>query len=155
MPDFFRNSVSTRDYYLMRSPLASLSKFDFIGVLFLRVGLGALIGYNGFPLLIGGAETYERVGGAVSIIGIDSFHLFFGLASAVIQSLGGLFLILGILTRGIALLLSIIVGFALAGLILNAESFDTMMLVYGQINLAALSLAFIGPGRFSLDRRVV
>ena len=82
-------------------------------------------------------------------------HLLFGLASAVIQSVGGLFLILGILTRGIALLLSIIIGFALGRLILSAESVDTMMLVYGQINLAVLSLVFIGPGRFSLDRRGV
>ena len=139
----------------MRSPLASLSKFAFIGVFFLRVGLGALIAYNGFPLLIGGVETYERVGSAVSIIGIHSLHLLFGLASSVIQSVGGLFLMLGILTRGIALLLSIIIGFALARLSLSAESVDTMMLVYGQINLAALALVFIGPGRFSLDRRGV
>ena len=139
----------------MPSPLASLSKFDFIGVFFLRVGLGALIAYNGFPLLVGGAETYERVGSAVSIIGIHSLHLLFGLASAVIQSVGGVFLVLGILTRGIALLLSIIVGFALARMILNADSVDAMMLAYAQINLAALSLVFIGPGRFSLDRRGV
>lgn len=151
MPDSCRQGQSSP----MRSPLASLSKFDFIGVFFLRAGLGALIAYNGFPLLIGGVETYERVGSAVSIIGLHSLHLFFGLASAVIQSVGGLFLILGILTRGIALLLSILAGFALAGLIMNADSVDTMMFVYGQINLAALSLVFIGPGRFSLDRRGV
>ncbi|MAM91704.1 MAG: hypothetical protein CMI15_09525, partial [Opitutaceae bacterium] len=86
---------------------------------------------------------------------IHSLHLLFGLASAVIQSVGGVFLVLGILTRGIALLLSIIVGFALARMILNADSVDAMMLAYAQINLAALSLVFIGPGRFSLDRRGV
>ena len=138
----------------MRSPLASLSKFDFIGVFFLRVGLGALVAYNGFPLLIGGVETYERVGSAVSIIGIHSLHLLFGLASAVIQSVGGLFLLLGILTRGIT---SSIYHYRIRSSQTEfvAESVETMMLVYGQINLVALSLVFIGPGRFSLDRRGV
>ncbi len=139
----------------MKVSLSSLSKFDFLGVFFLRLGIGSLIAYNGFPLLVGGVESYERIGSAVSLAGINSFHIIFGLASAVIQAVGGLFLVLGILTRGIAALLTIIVGFALAGLIVNSDGIDTMMLVYAQVNLATLSLVFIGPGRFSLDRRGV
>lgn len=139
----------------MKPGLSSLSKFDFFGVLLLRVGLGALIAYKGFPLLVGGTETYERIGSAVTLIGIPSFHILFGIASAVIQTVGGVFLILGILTRGMALLLSIIVGFALANLIIHSSEVDSVMLVYAQINLALLALVFIGPGRLSLDRRGV
>ncbi len=139
----------------MKIAFSSLSRFDFLGVLFLRIGIGSLIAYNGFPLLVGGTETYERIGGAVALVGIPSFHIIFGIASAVIQSVGGLFLILGILTRGISLLLAIIVGLALANLVINSAGFDTMILAYAQINLALLSLVFIGPGRLSLDRRGV
>ncbi len=139
----------------MKPGLSSLSKFDFLGVLLLRVGLGALIAYKGFPLLVSGTDTYERIGSAVSIVGITNFHVLFGIASAVIQTVGGLFLILGILTRGMALLLSIIVGIALANLIMHSPEIDTVMVVYAQINLALLSLVFIGPGRLSLDRRGV
>jgi len=139
----------------MKSGLSSLSKFDFFGVLLLRVGLGALVAYKGFPLLVSGTETYERIGSAVSLIGIPSFHILFGIASAVIQTVGGVFLILGVLTRGMALLLSIIVGFALANLITHSSEIDSVMLVYAQVNLALLALVFIGPGRLSLDRRGV
>ena len=137
----------------MKPSLASLSRFDFLGVFLLRTGVGALIAYNGFPLLIGGAETYEEIGSTVGLVGIHSLHLVFGLASAVIQSVGGAFLVLGILTRGIALLLSIIVGFAVANIIQKTSGVDLTLLIYIQLNLALLALVFIGPGRFSLDRK--
>lgn len=139
----------------MTLSLSKLSNFDFLGVFLLRLGIGALIAFHGFPILVGGTEGYERVGSAVSLVGIHSFHLVFGLAAAVIQSVGGLFLILGILTRGIALLLSVIVGLAIAGLIRNGGPVDLSFLVYCQVFLGVLSLVFIGPGRFSLDRRGV
>lgn len=137
----------------MKLSLAGLSKFDFLGVLFLRLGTGSLIAYHGFPLLVGGADGYERIGAPVALIGISSFHLVFGLAAAVIQAVGGLFLILGILTRSIALLLTVIAGFAIANLIHHSSEIDTALLVHIQVCLALLSLAFIGPGRFSLDRK--
>ena len=73
----------------------------------------------------------------------------------VVQSVGGLFLILGIFTRGIGLLLFAIVGFALANLIIHSPEIDNVMVVYAQVNLTLLSLVFIGPGRLSLDRRGV
>ena len=137
----------------MKPSLASLSKFDFLGVLFLRLGTGALICYHGFPLLVGGTDGYERIGSPVALIGISSFHLIFGLASAVIQAVGGLFLVLGILTRGIALLLTIITGFAIANIFRHGGEFDLSLFVHLQIGLALLSLVFIGPGRISLDRK--
>ncbi len=137
----------------MKLSLAGLSKFDFLGVLFLRLGTGALIAFHGFPLLVGGTDSYERIGGPVGLIGITGFHLFFGLASAVIQTIGGVFLVLGILTRGNALLLTIITGFAIANLMQHTNGFDISLLFHFQISLALLSLVFIGPGRISLDRK--
>jgi putative oxidoreductase len=139
----------------MKVALTGLSRFDFFGVLILRIGVGGLIAYHGFPLWGEGTDTWERIGSSVSLIGITYFHLIFGIASVVIQSVGGLFLILGIFTRGIALLLSVIVGFALANLIIHSPEIDNVMVVYTQVNLALLSLVFIGPGRLSFDRRGV
>ncbi|OUW16339.1 MAG: hypothetical protein CBD18_06935 [Opitutales bacterium TMED158] len=139
----------------MTLSLSKLSKFDFIGVFFLRLGVGALIAFHGFPLLIGGTNGYERLGSAMSLLGIDALYLIFGLASAVLQSVGGLFLILGILTRGMAILLSFIVGLAVANLIRSGTEIDTVFLVYCQTLLSLIALVFIGPGRFSLDRRGV
>tara|TARA_B100001093_G_scaffold339978_1_gene324758 strand:+ start:153 stop:572 length:420 start_codon:yes stop_codon:yes gene_type:complete len=139
----------------MKVALTGLSRFDFFGVLILRIGVGGLIAYHGFPLWAEGPDSWERIGSAVSLIGITYFHLIFGIASVVIQSVGGLFLILGIFTRGIGLLLSAIVGFALANLIIHSPEIDNVMVVYAQVNLTLLSIVFIGPGRLSLDRRGV
>ncbi len=139
----------------MKIALTGLSRFDFFGVLLLRIGVGALIAYHGFPLWAAGTDTWERIGSTVSLIGISSFHLIFGIASVVIQSVGGIFLILGIFTRGFALILSVIVGFALANLIIRSSEIDNVIVVYAQINLVLLSLVFIGPGRLSLDRKGV
>jgi len=136
----------------MKFSLAGLSKFDFFGVFILRSGLGALVAIHGFPLFISGPNAWKRVGDPVSLAGIDSFHLFFGLASVMIQAFGGLALIAGLFTRGAALLQTIILGFAMASAYQRGESLLDQM-VYAQITLACFALILIGPGRFSLDRR--
>ena len=136
----------------MKLSLAGLSKFDFLGVFILRVSLGILLSVHGFPLFISGPNAWKRIGEAVSLVQIDSFHLFFGLASVMIQAFGGLALVAGLFTRGIAILQTIILGFAMAMAFQRGESI-LHQLVYAQITLACLSLVFIGPGRLSLDRK--
>ena len=136
----------------MKLSLAGLSKFDFFGVFILRASLGVLFAVHGFPLFISGPNAWRRIGEAVSLAQIDSFHLFFGLASVMIQSFGGLALAAGLFTRGIAILQTIILGFAMAMAFHRGESI-LYQLVYAQITLACFSLVFIGPGRLSLDRK--
>lgn len=137
----------------MKLTLAGLSRFDFLGVLLLRVGLGALIAFHGFPILIGGPDAWEDTGTGAAILGLQSpFFLYAGLASAVLQVFGGAMLVLGCLTRGTALFLSIPIGIAFANLIDDRE-FGLSFFAYLQILLACLALVFVGPGRVSLDRK--
>ena len=136
----------------MKFSLNYLSRFDFIGVLLLRLGTGSLIAYYGFPRFIGGPDVWKDTGEAMSLVGVESLHLFFGLASLMAQSFGGLLIIVGLFTRGIAAVLTIVMGFAVANALVAGDSVPHI-LVMTQLGLAFLALILIGPGRLSLDRR--
>lgn len=137
----------------MNSPLAGLSKFDFFGVLLLRIGVGALLAFHGYPILTGGGSVWADVGEGAAIATLPAgFFEYAGLASGIIQFLGGILLIIGLFTRGAALFLTVVVGFALANHI-AAGSYQLSFLAHLQMTLALLGLVFIGPGRLSLDRK--
>jgi len=137
----------------MNSPLASLSRFDFLGVMLLRTGVGALFAYHGYPILFGGDTVWREVGSAASIATLnDDLFWIAGLSSGLAQLLGGLLLIVGLFTRATSLLLFAIAGFALANTIAE-RTFDLSFFALLQLALASASLAFMGPGRLSLDRK--
>ena len=137
----------------MKSPLAGLSKFDYFGVLLLRIGVGALLAFHGYPVLTGGGGAWADVGAGAAIASVPSAYFeYVGLASGVVQFIGGILLILGLFTRGASLALAVILGFALANLIAES-SFQLSFFAHLQLTLALLGLAFIGPGRLSLDRK--
>lgn len=137
----------------MKSPLAGLSKFDFFGVLLLRIGLGALLAFHGYHIFTGGGSTWADVGQGAQIAHLPaSLFEWAGLASGIIQFMGGILLIIGLFTRGSALLLTIVAGFAVANHIASG-SFQISFLAHLQLTLALFGLIFIGPGRFSLDRK--
>ncbi|EDY82044.1 DoxX subfamily, putative [Verrucomicrobiia bacterium DG1235] len=137
----------------MKSPLAGLSKFDFFGVLLLRIGVGALLAFHGYPILTGGGDVWIEVGQGAEIASLNaSLFKAAGLASGIIQFIGGILLVIGLFTRASSLFLTIVVSFALANHI-AAGSFQLSFLAHLQITLALLGLVFIGPGRLSLDRK--
>ncbi|MDQ8203124.1 DoxX family membrane protein [Pelagicoccus sp. SDUM812003] len=137
----------------MKLSLASLSKFDFFGVLVLRLGAGALVAFHGFPMLLGGADAWTEVGSGAAIARLpESLFLVAGLAACIIQVFGGLLLALGLFTRGAALFLTIVSAFALANVIQSGD-FHLTFFAHLQVTLLFFGLLFIGPGRFSLDRK--
>jgi len=137
----------------MKSPLASLSKFDFFGVLLLRLGVGALLAFHGYPILTGGGKVWAEVGEGAALTTLPAqFYEMAGLASGLIQFMGGILLIIGLFTRGAAFFLTIVVGFALANHII-AGAYQLSFLAHLQLVFALLGLVFIGPGRLSLDRK--
>ena len=140
----------------MKAPLAFLSKFDFIGVLALRLGLGSIVIVHGFAPFIGGAKTWKEAGSGLANVGLDQTNLFlvFGLISVMLQVFGGFCLIVGLFTRLTALMLAVVVAIFTAGL-LNAGEPLLHILVAIQIAIGFFSLMLIGPGRLSLDRRGV
>ena len=137
----------------MKLTLAGLSKFDFFGVLLLRIGIGALLIFHGWPALVGGNDAWKEIGSGAAIAKLpESLFWMAGLASSLVQLFGGLLLLIGLFTRASALCATLALGFALANLV-HELSFGLEFFAYLQLTLTCFSLAFIGPGRLSLDRK--
>ncbi len=122
-----------------------------IGLLIIRIGIGAAFMLHGFPKLSGGPELWVNLGGAISFIGIDFFHTFFGFMAAISEFAGGLFLILGLLMRPACFFLFCTMAVATA---MHIGLGDPFMKFSHALEAAVLFLGLIlvGPGRLSLDK---
>jgi putative oxidoreductase len=124
-----------------------------IGLVVIRVGLGAMFMFHGLPKLLGGPEMWAKVGSAIGNFGISFYPAFWGFMSGVAEFGGGVCLILGIVFRP-----------AMALLILNLAVAASSHFARGQglggashaieDGIVFLGLLLIGPGRYRLDRRL-
>jgi putative oxidoreductase len=124
-----------------------------LGLLVLRLGIGAAFIAHGYPKLRGGSALWERVGGAVGELGIDFGHQAFGLAAALAETGGGVLLILGLFTRlaSVAMLGTMVV--AVTGHLAGGEGFKGASHAL-EAGIVFLSLLIMGAGRFSLDHKL-
>ncbi len=127
-------------------------RFYNLGLFILRIGLGIMLIFHGLPKLLGGPDKWESVGQAIQYVGIDSLPVFFGFMSALAETFGGLFLILGLyfLPALIIIVLNLLVAIAFEfgtgdGLSGATEAIE-LLIVF-------IALFFMGPGRFSVDYR--
>jgi len=75
-----------------------------LGLLILRLGFGlSFFWYHGYPKLTGGPETWERIGSAVSNVGITFGHPAWGLAAALSEGVGGALFAAGLFFRPVCL----------------------------------------------------
>ncbi|WP_257668860.1 DoxX family protein [Parapedobacter tibetensis] len=132
--------------------LSSLAKFKNTGLLLIRVGLGIMFIIHGYPKLLGGIKMWEGVGGAMSEVGITFLPIVWGFLAAVVETFGGLFLILGLFFRPTALLLTFTM---LIAALKHLGAGDGLMGASHAIEIGVvfLGLAFIGPGKYSVDKR--
>ena len=120
------------------------------GLFILRLGLGIMFIFHGWPKISGGPHFWGMIGHAVGNFGIHFAPVFWGFMAACTEFFGGIFLILGLLTRGAALFLTIqmivAVGF-------HHGKGDSLAVMSHAIEdgIVFLSLILIGPGRISLD----
>ncbi|MFU8811871.1 MAG: DoxX family protein [Balneolaceae bacterium] len=124
-----------------------------LGLLFLRLGIGTLFIFHGLPKIMGGPERWEMVGGAMSNLGINSFHIFFGFAAAVAEVFGGIFLILGLYTLPALILLICTMIVAFVTQLAREAGFSDFShpLSLGVVFIAML---MTGPGKHSLDEKL-
>ncbi len=130
------------------------SSYSNTGLLILRLVIGLSFVLHGFPKISGGIETWTKLGGAMSSIGIDILPAFWGFCAAFFEFFGGIFLILGFLTRfgaaGMAFTM-------LIAAIMHFSNGDPLNKVLHPTELLAVCLFFVftGPGRYSLDQMIV
>ena len=135
--------------------MAALTRrFDTPGLLVLRVIVGALIVLHGLQKLTAGPADFGRM--TLDPLGVPA-PVVMGYVVTFVELRGGILLILGLLTRLAALLLTIdlIVAIILVktkvGLISSEAAGAELDLAYVA---AFLALLLMGPGKASLDRLI-
>ena len=120
-----------------------------IGLLTLRVFTGFLMLQNhGLSKITAGTDRWERLGHALTdIIGIDSFHVFFGFLASLAESLGAILISIGLFTRVSSFLLFFTMMIACLKHFFKGD-FSELAFVY-----AVICIVFIitGSGKYGLD----
>lgn len=135
------------------SPLRKRGIYRNIGLLIIRVGLGIMFILHGFPKMFGGPDTWVEVGSAMQYLGIDFAPMFFGFMAGVTEFFGGIFLLGGLFFMPSVIFLFIVMLVATVqhigagdGFISYSHSIEMAIVMFG--------LLFIGPGKYSLDRKL-
>ena len=121
-----------------------------IGLLVMRVGLGAMMIGHGWGKLTGGPETWVKLGGAMDTFGITFAPTFWGFCAAAAEVFGGLALIVGLGTRFAAAALAFTMFVAFAKHFAAGDGFRGWSHA-AEDGIAFLALIFMGGGRYSLD----
>jgi len=123
-----------------------LEKLKPLGLLALRLALGAAFMFHGYPKLTDPAHWLKAFPG----FGYPSY---FAYISGILELFGGGLVLIGLFTRGAALLLAIEMGLVLARTTIPAVGiyavgkYETPLL----LGAAALALATTGAGLISID----
>jgi putative oxidoreductase len=123
-----------------------------LGLLILRLGFGlSFFWHHGYPKLAGGPQMWERIGDAVSNVGIDFAHAAWGLAAALSEGVGGLLFAAGLFFRPVCVAMFGVMVFA------TIEQFGREMPQPEHALKNAFVLAglfFVGPGRYTVGSLV-
>lgn len=130
---------------------SKLGKYQHLGLLIMRAGLGFMMILHGYPKLVAGPERWEKLGGAMANFGLDFLPHFWGFMAAGAEAIGGLLVIVGLFFRPACGLLVITMIVAAAN---HLAKGDGLMGASHAIEtgLAFLGLFIIGPGKFSVDK---
>ncbi|ALD21003.1 DoxX family protein [Hymenobacter sp. DG25A] len=131
--------------------LQNFYRFHDFGLLLLRVGIGVMFTVHGYPKLIGGPETWEKVGGVMGLLGIHFAPAFWGFLAAVAEAVGGQLLALGLFFRVACLFLLGTMIMAVISHLSQGQGFNDYSHALEATFLFA-GLFFAGPGRYSVDQ---
>jgi putative oxidoreductase len=127
-----------------------LDKLKPLALLLLRIGLGIIFIYHGYPKLF--SHTHE----ALQAFPRMGFPSYFAYISGVVEFFGGFLLILGLFTRITAL--SIAGEMAIAIIRVNLPQGGVLAVSNYQLSLAlavgAFALVALGAGAISFDRAI-
>lgn len=131
----------------------NLGKYRNTGLLILRIGIGAMMMVHGLPKIMGGPTGWEQIGGSMKLVHIDFLPVFWGFMAAISEGLGGFLLLLGLFFRPVNMLL--VITMMMAATVHLSDPKQGLAEASHAIELAIVffSLIFIGPGKYSIDKR--
>lgn len=133
--------------------LSFLGKFKNTGLLLIRVGIGlSFIFLHGYPKLMGGTETWEMVGKSMGNIGVSQYPIVWGLAAGLVETIGGLLFMLGLLFRPVCILFAFVMLVASIHHISAGDGFGVASHPF-EVGVLFLGMLLTGPGRYSVDKQ--
>jgi putative oxidoreductase len=128
-----------------------MARYHDIGLLILRVGIGAMFIAHGIPKIMGGVPVWHSLGKAMAVLGVSFAPTFWGFMAAFTEVFGGLALITGIFFVPFSALLAFEM---LVATFMHLNKGDNFIVSSHAIEAAILftSLIFIGPGKYVLLR---
>ena len=131
---------------------SNLGNYKNFGLLIIRLGLGIMFIYHGYPLLTGGVKMWEGLGGSTKYVGIHFLPIMWGLLAALVETVGGFLLIIGLAFRPVCLLLVINLVVAALSHFGKGEGLgEASHAIEDAIMFAGL--LFVGPGKYSVDKK--
>jgi putative oxidoreductase len=118
----------------------------------LRIGVGVMFMVHGFPKLAGGLATWEKLGGNMQLIGVDFLPILWGFMDAAAEGIGGLLLILGLFFRPVNMMLVFTMIIAALVHFNKGEGIGGASHAI-ELGIVFFSLIFIGPGKYSIDKK--
>lgn len=132
--------------------MADLDRYRDHGLLAIRVGLGAMFVFHGYPKLAGGAAQWTKLGKSMKYVGIDFAPEFWGFMAGISETGGGLLLALGLLFRPACIAL---LGTMIVAAMSHLGRGQTLLQASHAIEdgIVFLGLFFTGAGAYSIDAR--
>jgi putative oxidoreductase len=131
--------------------LQFLSKYRETGLLLIRASIGLIFIILIAPVLWNGQGSWEYFGSAMRHLDFHSHFKFWGFVGAVLGCAGGVLMILGLFFRVGVLFDLVITLIHLVGLWDSHVDFGARLPAL-EMAIVLLSLLFIGPGKYSVDK---
>lgn len=129
--------------------LQFLSKYRETGLLLMRASLGLIFIISIAPVLWSGSESWDDFGSAMKHLDIRGHYKFWGFMGAVLGCTGGILMVLGLFFRiGVLFVLAVTIVHLVS--IWNAGFYTRLPAL--EMSILLLSLLFIGPGKYSVDK---
>ncbi|MXV49708.1 DoxX family membrane protein [Pedobacter sp. HMF7647] len=132
--------------------LSKLGNYKNTGLLIIRIGLGIMFIYHGYPKLLGGPDKWTAIGGSMKNIHIDFLPVFWGLMAAVTETFGGFLLLIGLFFRPVCLLLTFVMLIACLNHLASGDGLSGASHAI-EAGIVFLGLTFVGPGKYSVDKK--
>jgi putative oxidoreductase len=128
-----------------------LGRYTDTALLFMRVGIGAMMIMHGYPKLLAGPEKWTKLGHNMEHLGVKVYPEIWGFLASASESIGGLLIVLGFIFRPSAFFIMFTMIIATMSHFYKGEG---IMDASESIELAFvfLGLFIMGPGRYSIDK---
>lgn len=128
----------------------ALSRYMDLALLLLRLGLGGMFMWHGWPKIIGGTEKWAGLGKTMGTFGIEFAPTFWGFMSSFSEFGGGFLFALGLFYRPACFLLFSNMLIAFTSQMLDGKGLQKASQSL-EDGLSFFAAGFIGPGKYSLD----